>query len=271
MAQPVSNFQVTQTPGRDAYYFHGEACGAAARINSVGGQPVNLVCPVDGQSTLPMIGGVSRSSAGGSLSQFAAYIHYGQCETAAEGKLVGGGAAQQAETTVSASVSDFRVFNRPAPGERDDVTGVEFEADRVAIAVKSIHRKDGQHDFLLKEAVVDGMSILIRRATGTETIPIELKFFPVEIHSSGLPNINRVPSTTINGGMARGSIVSAIVRNGQPYAGHVLKEVGLGTIYFGETLMEEHSRRITMVRIEMGSDVNGDASAAGIGANGVWP
>ncbi len=266
-----SNFQVTQTRSRDTFYFHGEASGAAVRINSVGGRQVNLVSPVDGQSALPIIGGMSRSSVDGSLSRFAEFIHYGKCETSAEGKLVGTGDAQQAETTVSASVADFRVLNRPAPGERDGVTSVEFEASRIAIAVKSIHQRSGQNDFLLQEAAADGMCILIRRGTAIESIPIQLKFFPFEIHSSGLPNIKGLPSTPVNNGIDHGSIVSAIIRNGQEYPGHVLTEAGLGTIVFGETLIEAHSRRITMIRIKMGSDVDGETSAAAVGPNGVWP
>ncbi len=266
-----SNFQVSNASNRGTYYFHGEASGVAARINSVGGRQVNLVSPVDGQSTLPTIGGVSRSSAGGSLARFAEFFRYGQCETSAKGELVGTGAAQQAETTVSASVADFHVLNQPAPGERNGVTSVEFEASRVAIAVKSIHGKGGQPDFLLQDATAEGMSIIIYSAAGTESIPIQLEYFPFPLHSSGLRNIKGFPSTPVNNSMAEGSIVSAILRNGQRYPGHVLTEVGLGTIYFGETLIDANSRRITMIRIKMGSNVDGETSTAAVGPNGIWP
>src|SRR5205814_1810384 len=43
---------------------------------------------------------------------------------------------------------------------------------------------------------------------------------------------------------------------------------GLGVVYFGEILVAQQSRRLTMVRIALGSDVGGDLAAADVMDNG---
>lgn len=47
---------------------------------------------------------------------------------------------------------------------------------------------------------------------------------------------------------------------------------GLGRIYFGEIIVDEGMRRVTLLRFELGSRVGGDASACEVVANGThWP
>jgi hypothetical protein len=43
-----------------------------------------------------------------------------------------------------------------------------------------------------------------------------------------------------------------------------------GRVFFGELLVAEYSRRLTMVRMEMGSDAGGSASAGDVETNGDW-
>lgn len=47
---------------------------------------------------------------------------------------------------------------------------------------------------------------------------------------------------------------------------------GLGRIYFGEIIIDEGSRRVTLLRFELGSSNGGDASACEVVSNGTkWP
>ncbi len=47
---------------------------------------------------------------------------------------------------------------------------------------------------------------------------------------------------------------------------------GFGSIYFGEILIEEGFRRLTLLRFQLGSQVGGSGSAAEIQTNGsTWP
>ncbi|HWR34851.1 MAG TPA: choice-of-anchor P family protein [Clostridia bacterium] len=50
--------------------------------------------------------------------------------------------------------------------------------------------------------------------------------------------------------------------------GNVIIVANFGTIFLGEILMKENSRRLTMMRLAMGSPVGGDVTVAGIEGNG---
>ncbi len=50
--------------------------------------------------------------------------------------------------------------------------------------------------------------------------------------------------------------------------GHVIRWKGLGTIYLGEMLVSEFSRRFTLIRTRLGSPLSGDVSACEVESNG---
>ena len=43
-----------------------------------------------------------------------------------------------------------------------------------------------------------------------------------------------------------------------------------GSVFFGELLISQYSRRLTMVRMALGSDSGGSASAGDVETNGTW-
>lgn len=45
---------------------------------------------------------------------------------------------------------------------------------------------------------------------------------------------------------------------------------GFGRVFFGELLIAQYSRRLTMVRMALGSDAGGSASAGDVETNGTW-
>jgi hypothetical protein len=72
------------------------------------------------------------------------------------------------------------------------------------------------------------------------------------------------------GGYAITSIVRQVKWRGKTYNGNTLTLAGFGTIYFGEVLMNENNRRLTMVRLHMGSDLGAHAAYAEADPNGTW-
>jgi hypothetical protein len=71
------------------------------------------------------------------------------------------------------------------------------------------------------------------------------------------------------------TIVKSIRWDGKPFPKSeihdnmvVLPE--FGRVFFGELLISEHSRRLTMVRMALGSDAGGSASAGDVETNGTW-
>ena len=89
-------------------------------------------------------------------------------------------------------------------------------------------------------------------------------------HRTGaLPEFHQ-PIPRVSNGYVVCSIVNAVKWRGKTITGNVLQLTGFGTIYFGEVLMNEYSRRFTLVRLAMGSNVQADVALAEGDANGSW-
>jgi hypothetical protein len=88
------------------------------------------------------------------------------------------------------------------------------------------------------------------------------------------PRQRSLPQTQ---GIIYGTIVSNLEWEGPApksalIAGNSVKIQGFGSIYFGEILIEESSRRLTLVRFQLGSPSGGDGSLAEVQTNGSsWP
>jgi hypothetical protein len=72
-----------------------------------------------------------------------------------------------------------------------------------------------------------------------------------------------------------GTIVKSIRWANQPFPGatidgHVVTVPDFGKIFFGEVAVQKMSRRLTMMRLELGSPVGGDAAFADVQDNGTW-
>lgn len=275
MQHTERGFQITDEFEK-RFLFHGDASGASGQIHSIGGRPVNLVSPVHGQSSLPLIGGISRSRVEGSLARFADFFQYGLCETFAEGKVVSDEDGERAEVVISAAVHDVRVRNRPAHQERPGVNQVEFHADRIAIAMKSVYRRGEKASFQIMDPVEDNVvvanpTIVIHGEREVQQVPLRLTFdVNRAAYSNGGQYDEESRMQTPNGWLT--SIVTSVQRDDErAMPGHVLSEAGLGRIYFGEALCTEFSTQITMVRVRLGSQNTGCTTYVNVGPNGVWP
>ena len=78
---------------------------------------------------------------------------------------------------------------------------------------------------------------------------------------------------------AEGIIYASVVReirwSGKPYPGatidhHVVTVPNFGRIFFGEILISDYSRRLTMLRLELGSPVGGFLAFDEVETNGTW-
>jgi hypothetical protein len=69
--------------------------------------------------------------------------------------------------------------------------------------------------------------------------------------------------------------VKSITWSAQPFQGatidnNVVTVPNFGKIFFGELLITDHSRRLTMVRMELGSPSGGEVAVAEVDSNGTW-
>jgi hypothetical protein len=79
-----------------------------------------------------------------------------------------------------------------------------------------------------------------------------------------------------SGGFIYGTIVKSIRWDGPEFPqsrivdNSVVLEPDFGRVFFGELLISDYSRRLTMVRFALGSDSGGSASAGEGCSNGIW-
>jgi hypothetical protein len=273
----------TQFPER--FVFHGNAVAAGTVIRSIRQKPFDRLIPVQGQSSLPTIGGHSESFVQGSDASLAEFFSYGEVRTRADGILDPGGAL----TTLSTSVQNVRVVNRPSPGEAEDLRPIEFKAERLALEMRSTYPRKGppRIEFITRPQfqgiTLDNLPVEIKlrqefldlttMAELDERFRRDEKFF-AEFHNAFMYADPRKPPKfgdaipTMNE-YAVTSIVESIRWNNYDY-GHVITRVGFGTIFFGEMLINQYNRRVTLVRIKAGSDMQMEVSLAEGDPNGTW-
>jgi hypothetical protein len=267
------------------FVFHGNAVGASVTIRAVGKKPFDLISPVHGQSSLPTIGGHSESVWPGSDPRFEKIISYGECRTQADGVL----SPEQAVTTLSASVLNVRITNRPLPEDSPDPKDIEFRASKLALSMRSTHAHHSPARIEFTEPpTFDGMTfdsrplrVVFRKefmelATMAE---LEARFlkdrdFFKDCRAAFMPKDakplrfgQRIPRMN---GYALCSIVRGLQWGDQAIDGHALTLKGFGTIYFGEMLINDRNRRISLVRIKLGCENDGETTLVEGDPNGDW-
>lgn len=270
--------KVAANPRYREFAFHGNAVAAAGHLISLRGKPVRLepnMVTVHGESSLPVIGGVSRSSVRIPRLAFREFIEYGRCET-----FAGGTGSDKSKTTiVASSVDHARVTASPTPDDQvPHLRSVSFRADRLSIAVRSVRSDGGEAEFdLLREPETEGMALVHTHVTGRrELIRLRLDFDRELLSSRTYSQLQRSEAFRQKAAARKDcdyvvtSIVRRIYRGEKVIEGSILREPGLGTIYFGEAIVNEHNRRMTLVRVEMGSDPEGSALMASADPNGIW-
>ncbi|MDX2269523.1 MAG: hypothetical protein NW208_15580 [Bryobacter sp.] len=71
-------------------------------------------------------------------------------------------------------------------------------------------------------------------------------------------------------GYVETSIVHAVTWKGKTYPGNSLSLKGFGRLFFGELLLNENNRRLTMCRMVLGCDNEGEGGIGEVDPNGVW-
>jgi hypothetical protein len=268
------------------FLFHSSAMGVAARLR----RPTDQTLPVHAASTLPVTGGHSESKSGpGKLGDL---LHFESAETSAHGDFVDQSAAEAmtrgavpfdsvgTHTTVTARVRGLHVGKRFSIGVAD-------------AGLDSHHAQDGTHPSIrlagnrLDQIRVDDsiLKVTINEDFFNEhdtLAKLEAGFAKglPESHSKRFffPDDNRQASTLpISNGLAFCTIVEKMEWEGKEHPTakidhNLLYIPDFGRVYFGVMSMSTHSRRLTLVRIQLGSPDGGDISVSEVDDNGLtWP
>jgi len=264
-----------------------------------GGKPVKLqpdVATVHGESSLPGVGGVSHSVVESPKLPFAPWITYGRCETRAQGFNEG----NVNRTILTASVDNVQVKTRPSPEDGvPDIKEIAVLAKHLVLSVESLHPGDKQPLFRLNgKPVLDGLSIRFTSQSGKgKLIGIELDFdHPLMDGQTTFEEYERKfrsdqkffaeykgrhgygKDASFGKPLPRdveGYVVTSIVKqfrlegDKEPHPGNEYFTPGFGRVIFGTLLANEYSRRVTLVRVRMGSDPKGSSDHCGADTNGL--
>jgi len=269
------------------YFFRGHATGVSAHIR----RPEDQVLPIQACSSLPVTGGHHESQAG--TCQLGKWISLESAKTTAHGDYADasdgvatthgtvGFDAVPVVTTVTADVRNLVVLGRVRIGR------AAFGATNRNPQTKE-DPSIGLHDVVLEGVSIDDCPLAITLATDFFTKHDTRKKLadahgaglPTEhaamfLHPNGSPNpTNRYPEAQ---GVARCTIVKQIAWAGKPHPdatiqGNAVTVPNFGKIYFGELFVEAKSRRVTMVRFQLGSSDGGEIDvSSGEPNGGTWP
>jgi hypothetical protein len=275
------------------YVFHSHAAAFGGRIV----RPKDIVLEAGGASALLVTGG--RSVAKLERTQFDEFFTVESANTLAEGSFEDTKALievthRRAQEQALAAVSRARTeVNGLAIGRKPRLSIGRIRAE---LTNRSAGHS-GQPWFRIgKDTVIDGISIEgfklvvelnIRPFTQCDThakilAAVDDKKFLTKSGESlfmskrfGGESTPAFRKLVRAGNTVYATIVKSIRWDGKPFPKSEIHDnmvvlPGFGRVFFGELLIAEFSRRLTMVRMALGSDAGGSASAGDIETNGSW-
>lgn len=278
---------------RRRFIFRGNAAAIGGRIV----RPSDVLLESGVASSLTVAGG--RSSARAPSTRFGDWVSFAAAATSAEGLF--DDVKQQIERTyhrvredtlttstrVSAEVTSLVIEGKPrltvkrlhASMTSKSPTG----SGEPAIAVGSETAIDGAeiggHGLIVELAVplfqrYDTRSKLLAAADDPRFVKEsgDCLFMKASFGGTPVPPQGRLVHSC---GTTYATIVKSIRWAGEPYPGatidhHSVTVPDFGIMFFGELLVTDISRRLTMLRLELGSPVGGDVACAEVESNGTW-
>jgi hypothetical protein len=272
------------------FVFRGSATPAGGRIS----RPKELVIESGGASSLTVTGGRSRGEIG--RIRFGEFASLRSAATLAEGLF--DDRVQAREMTLGRRSEESLASTTKVRSEvRETIVGnkprLRVEQLRAALVAKSAGRS-GEPSIKTSELRIAGVDIgghalvveldtdlFERYDTRSKLIAAADK--PAFLRDRGAPLLmsegtrRRTDASFLI--QADGTIYASVVRQirwkGKPYPGatidhHVVKVPNFGRIFFGEIFITAISRRLTMLRLQLGSPVGGVVAFSEVETNGSW-
>jgi hypothetical protein len=270
------------------YVFRGNASGVAVHIR----RPVDLLLPVQAASSLPTTGGLSEARVGPTQwgertpterNKATTYVSFDSAYTRASGDYIDAEKAVAmtlgklrfdevpTRTTVSAEVQNLTMIGRVTVG-------------LASMSLQSLSTESGEPPIRCESAKLEGVEVDGYKLTVT----LDPEYYCEYDTMSKLAvaaGEGKDPQFYINAGKAScygfpnktGTVLCTLVREmhwtdtPHPDAkieGNTVIVPDFGRVYFGELLVQDAARRLTMVRYQLGSADGGDGAAAEGETNG---
>ncbi|MCU1237243.1 MAG: hypothetical protein JWP63_5210 [Candidatus Solibacter sp.] len=262
------------------HVFRGYSTGVSAHIR----RPEKYLVKVQGSSSLPPTGGHHESNV--EAKQHNKYLSHGPITTSAYGDYADAQAAIDTtygrvafdavptETRVTASVQDLEVLGRVRIGLA--AMGLNARcahgSDEPVIVPEGCHLNNVSIDgsrlkITLAEDLFRECNTLTKLAEKHAALPEDHKCMFLPANAEANAEANDATGFPIAKGAVRCTIVKKIEWEGAPVPkveihGHVVYIPDFGKVYFGEMFITGHSRRLSMVRFQLGSPDGGEIVAA---------
>jgi hypothetical protein len=265
-------------PLLERFAFHGTAAALSGRVI----RPAPTVIDVGAASALPVAGGISRSRV--AAADFAGVIGFDSAETHAQGEareapVLRGPRRKPPESTEAHTGAEVRGFSA---GGAVRMTVRRIRAELTAVCALAEHQPSiGAMDGASFAGVAFGRYRL--------SVVIDRRFFrDHDTHdkvcsacaqprgrSKSLPRAVLSAPPAGDPGAISTTIVKGLRWLDRPHPrsridGHVLTIQGFGKVHFGEMVVSGHTRRLTMLRLELDGDVVLDAACCEVEAGGAW-
>jgi hypothetical protein len=278
---------------RRRFVFRGNAAAIGGRIV----RPSDIVLESGTASSLTVAGGRSQSRTSG--QQFGEFIKHGPASTFAEGlfddlkqeiELTLGHVPEDSLTTstrVRAEVSDLHVGVKPR---------LTISRLRASLSSKSPAGSGEPSIAVDSDTAIEGAAI------GDCPLMVNVNALPFQKHDtrskllaaaddpafvkefgdclfmkSGVAGAPAPPAGRLvqGGGITYATVIGSLKWAGDPYPGatidhNVITVPDYGRIFFGELLITDVSRRLTLLRFELGSPDGGFVACAEVESNGSW-
>ena len=280
---------------RRRFIFRGNAAAVGGRIV----HPEDVILDSHVASSLTVAGGTSRNT--GTKIRYGNYVGIESAETLAKGLF--DDVKQHLALTMREVTADALSTTTQVEAK---VQGVRVGAAKPILTVRllraALHSKSpsasGEPSFPVAEAQIEGVDIdghvlevdtsatAVFQRHDTKSKLLKAADDPREsevghqlllrspLHGVELPPQGRLLQSQ---SMIYATVVKSIRwKDNKEYPGskilanHILWVPGFGKLLFGELLISDLSRRLTMLRLELGSPQKGDVAMAEVETNGVW-
>jgi hypothetical protein len=267
-------------PVEKRFFFHANAVGLAGQLCG----PEEAFIPAVASSCLPVTGGVGKATTAG--ERFGEVFSYGSASTSVSGTFTDPEKDLATATHAESQVNVLRMANG----------GHLVEIERLEAKMSSFSDHEGPTEFRTMSAEfeqvrIDGVGLQVVTHCDMFTgLPTKLKLTQEFSRDEGFRDRygacffsktrgsrkRRMPEAD---GLIYATVVTSLNWEGKPPEGAVItgnsvKIADFGSVYFGELLIEESFRRLTLFRFNLGCSCGGGGtgSVCEIQTNGSsWP
>jgi hypothetical protein len=266
----------TKNRSASRFVFRGTAAALSARLREIGGVKTFEVMDGPPASALTVVGGKSTSEGGSGT--YRDFLSWKATKTSSIGEQI---SANAYRTTTHAAAYGVVATNKP----------FVFTAGDLEATMQADHKDGYESSFQLthvsfgpqEELALEGKPITLEYNNWAEKLKTYSSFVKAFQEKKSFFESQRAclgkrgeklkfgkKPLRLASGYVYSSIVKAVQWNGVTYPGNSLTLRGFGTIYFGELLVSETNRRLTMARLEMGCDLEAEVGLTEVDPNGIW-